>query len=95
MSKYIPKTKHSIPGPTRKRERQNGYRTLTRKAIEDAMMQTFYPEGEIGGSDRSLDYYTPKEISPGMWKIGPLYTNDAGKKEFDKAVIEDLKKHTL
>lgn len=93
-SKYIRNNEYHQPFQGKKSD-ENPYKEISLEVIRETVTKTFYGRSGFDRNDKPYDYYTPKEISPGLWQIGPLWTGDGGKAEFDKAVMEDLKKSIM
>lgn len=70
------------------------YNKITVEMLEKFLLQIFSrkPEGE---QEKSLDYYFPREVWPGMWKIGPVFTNGAGLEKYHQTLKEQLRKRNL
>lgn len=87
-SKYIPPG-NQVPKQVRKREKENEYKKISMQDIKDAVVKAFEPREGLP-KNRQPGYYTPVEVSPGLWKIGDLWTGDGGKELFDEAVKKVL-----
>lgn len=59
------------------------------EAFKEAFEKAFKVDERLPKNKR-FDYYTPKEIHPGLWQIGPLWTGDGGKKLFEEAINREL-----
>lgn len=89
-SKYIPSGSR-VPSQVRKREKKNDYSKITEESIREALATVFNDDGSY--KDKDAEYYRPKEVSPGLWHIGPLWTNNAGREMFEEALVEDSKRY--
>lgn len=81
-SKYIPKRPSFVGGP---KSKPKAYPAISLREIKEVVTKAFLPKEGLPDNQQP-DYYTPKEISPGLWKIGPLYTGNAGKATFEEQV---------
>lgn len=88
-SKYIPLR---VPIQARKREKKNDYSKITEESIKEALAAVFNDDGSY--KDKEAEYYRPKEVSPGLWQIGPLLTGNGGKKLYNEVLQKQIEEES-